>query len=142
MKILADEGVDRPIVERLRQSGHQVWYVVEMEPGISDDAVLDLANREEAVLLTTDKDFGELVFRQGRMRRGVILIRLAGISPSRKAGIVASALAAHGGKVEQAFTVITQEPCASDARKPYRGKMKPRKIRSSRPASAGAPAGG
>ncbi|GIW91494.1 MAG: hypothetical protein KatS3mg109_1926 [Pirellulaceae bacterium] len=47
MKILADEGVDRPIVERLRQSGHQVWYVVDMEPGTSDDAVLDPANREE-----------------------------------------------------------------------------------------------
>ena len=32
MKILADEGVDRPIVVRLRQSSHQVWYVAEMEP--------------------------------------------------------------------------------------------------------------
>ncbi len=107
MKVLADEGVDRPIVERLRQSGHQVWYVAEMEPGISDDVVLDLANRERAILLTADKDFGELVFRQGRMTRGVILIRLAGISSARKAEIVASALAAHGGEMEQAFTVIT-----------------------------------
>jgi len=79
VKLLADEGVDRPIVERLRQSSHQVWYVTEMEPGISDNLVLDLANREGAVLLTADKDFGELVFRQGRMTRGVILIRLAGI---------------------------------------------------------------
>ncbi|GIV80352.1 DUF5615 family PIN-like protein [Litorilinea aerophila] len=107
MKILADESVDRPIVERLRQNGYQVWYVAEMEPGISDDVVLDLANREEAILLTADKDFGELVFRQGRVTRGVILIRLAGISPIRKAEIVASALAAHGGEMEQAFTVIT-----------------------------------
>ncbi len=107
MKIMADEGVDRLIVERLRQSGHQVWYVAEMEPGISDEVVLDLANREEALLLTADKDFGELVFRQGRMTKGVILIRLAGISPSRKAEIVASALAAHGDEMEQAFTLIT-----------------------------------
>jgi predicted nuclease of predicted toxin-antitoxin system len=107
VKILADEGVDRPIVERLRQSSYQIWYVAEMEPGISDEAVLDLANREGAILLTADKDFGELIFRQGRMTRGVILIRLAGISPARKAEIVASALAAHGGEMEQAFTVIT-----------------------------------
>jgi predicted nuclease of predicted toxin-antitoxin system len=107
VKILADEGVDRPTVERLRQSGHQVWYVAEMEPGISDETVLDLANREEAVLLTADKDFGELVSRQGRMTGGIILIRLAGISPARKAEIVASALAAHGGEMAQAFTVIT-----------------------------------
>ena len=106
MKILADEGVDCPIVERLRQNGHQVWYVAEMEPGIADEVVLDLANREGAVLLTADKDFGELVFRQERMTKGVILIRLAGISPVRKAEIVAAALAAHGGEMEEAFTVI------------------------------------
>ena len=107
MKILADEGVDRPVVERLRQSSHQVWYVAEMESGIPDNVVLDLANREGAVLLTADKDFGELVFRQGRMTGGVILVRLAGISPARKAEIVASALAAHGDEMEEAFTVIT-----------------------------------
>ena len=107
MKILADEGVDRPIVERLRQNSHQVWYVAEMEPGIADEVVLDLANREGAVLLTADKDFGELVFRQERITKGVILIRLAGISPVRKAEIVASALAAHGGEMEEAFTVIS-----------------------------------
>ena len=65
MKLLADEGVDRPIVERLRESSHQVWYVAEMEPGISDETVLDMANREEAVLLTVDKDFGELYFVKG-----------------------------------------------------------------------------
>ena len=56
MKFLADEGVDKQIVDRLRQDGHSVWYVAEMEPGISDDEVLNLANRENAILLTADKD--------------------------------------------------------------------------------------
>jgi Domain of unknown function (DUF5615) len=46
MNFLADESVDRQIVDRLRQDGHMVWYVAEMEPGISDDIVLGLANRE------------------------------------------------------------------------------------------------
>ncbi len=95
MNLLADEDVDRPIVERLRRDGHHVEYVAEMQPGLSDDAVLDLANQQEALLLTADKDFGELVFRQGRATCGVILIRLAGVSPDRKAEIVSSALAAH-----------------------------------------------
>lgn len=65
MKFLADESVDYQIVDRLRQDGHEIWYVAEMEPGISDDAVLDEANKKMAILLTSDKDFGELVFRQG-----------------------------------------------------------------------------
>jgi predicted nuclease of predicted toxin-antitoxin system len=65
LNFLADENLDRQIVERLRQDGYTVWYIPEMEPGISDDEVLDLANQEGALLLTSDKDFGELVFRLG-----------------------------------------------------------------------------
>jgi hypothetical protein len=44
MNVFADESVDRQIVERLRQDGHRVTYVAEMEPGISDETVLQRAN--------------------------------------------------------------------------------------------------
>jgi predicted nuclease of predicted toxin-antitoxin system len=64
MNLLADEGVDRQIVERLRQDGHQVLYVLEMERSLGDEDVLRQANERNALLLTADKDFGELVFRQ------------------------------------------------------------------------------
>jgi len=106
VNFLADENVDRQIVDRLRQDGHQVWYVAEMEPAISDDAVLELANREEALLLTADKDFGKLVFRQRRLAPGVVLIRLAGLSPMSKAEIVASAVHQHATELPHAFAVI------------------------------------
>ena len=76
MNCRADESVDRQIVERLRQDGHQVWYVAEMEPGISDENVLDLANRRRYLLIPADKDFGELVFLQRRLMSGVILIKV------------------------------------------------------------------
>ena len=85
MKIVADEGVDGPIVARLREDGHEVDYVAEIEPGISDDRVLSLANERQALLITTDNDFGELVVRQGRLNAGVLLLRLPGVSPSQKA---------------------------------------------------------
>lgn len=62
MKLLADENLDLTVVARLREAGHQVIAVAEMEPGISDDVVLDRANAEAAMLLTEDKDFGELAF--------------------------------------------------------------------------------
>jgi len=61
---LADESVDRQIVERLRLDGHRVAYVAEMSPGIMDEAVLTESRVSESVLITADKDFGELVFRQ------------------------------------------------------------------------------
>ena len=107
MNILADESIDGPIVHRLRQDGHVVHYVAEMEPGISDDAVLDLANRESARLLTADRDFGELVYRQGRATSGIVLIRLAGLSPTRKADLVAIALDQHWRELLHSFTVIS-----------------------------------
>ena len=44
MNFLVDESVDRQVVERLRQEGHEVLYVAEMEPGLRDDDVLEAAN--------------------------------------------------------------------------------------------------
>jgi predicted nuclease of predicted toxin-antitoxin system len=68
MNLVADEGVDRQIVEQLRHDGHDVLYVAELAPSISDDEVLQKANDWHAPLLTADKDFGELVFRLNRIR--------------------------------------------------------------------------
>lgn len=107
MNFLADEGVDRQIVERLREAGHHVWYIAEMSPGISDDVVLDLANREDALLLTADKDFGELVYLQRRVTTGIVLMRLAGLSPESKADKIVAAIRDHGPELLQAFTVVT-----------------------------------
>lgn len=107
MNLFADESVDRQIVDHLRQDGHHIPSVAEMEPGISDDVVLERATLESAILLTADKDFGELVFRQNRLSHGVILIRLAGLSPERKAQIVATAIHLHEKELDHMFSVIT-----------------------------------
>jgi len=107
VNFLADESMDRQIVERLRFVGHSVWYVVDMDSGISNGDVFEMANRINAVLLTADKDFGELVFHQRLINQGVVLIRLAGLSPTNKAGVVASAIKNHLLELPQAFGVIT-----------------------------------
>ena len=66
MNLVADEGVDRQMVDRLRHHGHQGFYVAEMQPRIPGEVVLALANAEGALLVTADKDFGEVVFRERR----------------------------------------------------------------------------
>jgi predicted nuclease of predicted toxin-antitoxin system len=108
VNFLADENIDRQIVERLRKEGHNVQYVAETDAGIPDDKVLDMANREGVLLLTADKDFGELVFRQKQITSGVILIRLAGFSPMRKSEMVATSINKHTTELLQAFTVIAR----------------------------------
>lgn len=69
--------------------------------------VLQLANVDNALLLTSDKDFGELVFRQRLIHAGVILYRLAGLSADRKISIIVGALAQHGDQMQNAFSLIT-----------------------------------
>jgi hypothetical protein len=63
VKIFADESVDKQIVSRLRAQGHDVVYVAELDPGIDDETVLRSSHDSNALLVTADKDFGELVFR-------------------------------------------------------------------------------
>lgn len=107
MELVADEGVDRGIVARLRADGHEVLYVAEIEPGISDSIVLERAREKSAVLITSDKDFGELVFRQGRVSDGVVLLRLAGLSAAAKSTFVSEALSTYGQEIRGAFTVVS-----------------------------------
>ena len=107
MNLVADESVDAPVVERLRRDGHDVAYVAEMSPSITDESVLQRANTDQCPLVTADKDFGELVFRLRRAAQGVILLRLSGLSPAFKASVVSQAIASHGDEMLNAFTVIS-----------------------------------
>lgn len=78
-----------------------------MDPGISVDFILEEANRRNAILITVDKDFGELVYRQKKLHAGVILLRLSGLSGGDKATIVFNAITEHGREMARAFTVIS-----------------------------------
>lgn len=107
MNLLIDESVDRQVVEKLREDGHNVVYVSDLDPGISDDVVLSTANSMRALLVTADKDFGELVFRRQQVSAGVLLIRLAGLPPQSKAELVAIAVRDHSDELPGAFSVLS-----------------------------------
>ena len=61
MSFLADESVNFPIVRSLRDNNYNVDYIAEINPGISDDQVIDLAHQNNRILITADKDFGEYI---------------------------------------------------------------------------------
>lgn len=62
LTILADEGLNGNIVRELREKGFNVDWVLEVERGMSDEQVIALAKKQEQILITEDKDFGEWVF--------------------------------------------------------------------------------
>lgn len=106
-RLLADESVDLAIVEALRAAGHDVTYVAEVLPGAPDGEVLAIAARQRRLLVTADKDFGELVFRRRQISAGVLLLRLAGATISEKQDIVTTCVGRHGSELSNRFSVQT-----------------------------------
>ncbi|HTC20362.1 MAG TPA: DUF5615 family PIN-like protein [bacterium] len=84
MRFLADENFPGSIVESLRNEGHDIFWARVESPGAKDKTLLSHAQEENRILLTFDKDFGELAFRSGlSTTRGIILFRINTSSPKR-----------------------------------------------------------
>jgi predicted nuclease of predicted toxin-antitoxin system len=107
--LLADECIDREIVDALRGQGFTVLYVAELASSIPDDEVLAMAVAADALLITSDKDFGEIVFRQNRLHSGVLLIRLAGVEPHVKAQLTAEILRERTNELLGNFSVLERD---------------------------------
>lgn len=94
MNFLANENFPLDAVMVLRQAGHDVVWIRTASPGITDEAVLARAIAEDRVLLTFDKDFGELAIRRGLPATcGIILFRTTATAGPEAAQKVSAALA-------------------------------------------------
>ncbi len=109
MKFLADECCDAGIVASLRTAGHDVVYVPERQAGITDDQVLQMAFAEGRILLTEDKDFGELAYRLKKPAYGMILIRIDVKERQRKWPRLEALLAQHQEKLSGHFAVVDND---------------------------------
>lgn len=82
MRLIVNENVSATVIRTLRERGHDVLSVKESLRGIGDAEILARAQADERVLVTHDKDFGELAFRYGLpAASGVVLLRLSGADP-------------------------------------------------------------
>ncbi|MCS6988005.1 MAG: DUF5615 family PIN-like protein [Chloroherpetonaceae bacterium] len=90
MKFLIDENVDQRIAERLIAEGFNVRQVSSIAPGASDEAILQISIAENEIVITDDKDFGELAFRRAKSSCGVMLLRLRGLSSEVRGSIVSN----------------------------------------------------
>ncbi len=88
MRFLLDENIGKKVAYFLEGLGYTVYRVKQIESGIDDYKVLDLAVSRNLVLITSDKDFGELVFKESQPHSGVILLRLQNETSSNKIRIL------------------------------------------------------
>jgi predicted nuclease of predicted toxin-antitoxin system len=107
VRFLADESCDFSIVLALRAAGHDVVAVAELAGGVPDREVIELARTDRRVLLTEDKDFGQLVFSALAGSAGVILIRYPTAVRDRLALNVVHLTEKLGAKLERAFVTLT-----------------------------------
>lgn len=93
MDLLANENFPGIAVEALRARGHDVKWVRTEAPGISDIEVLKLAQKQNRILITFDKDFGELAFRSRKpAQNGIVLFRISMPTPKHVSHTAVKAL--------------------------------------------------
>ena len=110
MRLLADENVPLASVDALAAAGHDVRSVTRESAGSADTRVLEWAREEERILLTFDRDFGELVFRLGAAGPpGVVFFRLVPAGPSEPAEVLLALLREPGVQLVGAFTVVDRD---------------------------------
>jgi predicted nuclease of predicted toxin-antitoxin system len=109
MKFLADVNVEKPVVDILVKLGHDVARMPDIDCMMEDEGVLALAVKEARILITNDKDFGELVFLQKKLSSGIILFRVKGQATQEKAHLIQRILKDHGSKLFGHFTTVTKD---------------------------------
>jgi predicted nuclease of predicted toxin-antitoxin system len=107
VKIVADENIDNKLIGLLRESTFEVVSIREREPSTKDTHVLFLANLNNALLITEDKDFGDLVFAKRQAHFGVLLIRLQGLSRDRQISNVIDLIITRKESLLHSFSVLT-----------------------------------
>lgn len=108
MRFLVDENTGVLVAQWLRQQGYEVFSVYESARGTDDDEILHKAVNEDWILITSDKDFGEKIFRDRKPHRGIILLRLADERSVNKIAALQQLLNSYAAQLPDNFVVATE----------------------------------
>ncbi len=108
MKFLADENISNKVVNALRNRGVDVISIKELESSLSDETVLEVAKKQERILVTFDADFAELVFRRKLKVQGVILLKFVPKSTQDILEKIITVLATQA-KIEGHFLIVREK---------------------------------
>ena len=76
LKFILDVGVGSKVWQYLTANGYDAKLITAINPSMSDSDILFIADNESRMVITMDKDFGELVYHSGKVHKGVLLLRL------------------------------------------------------------------
>ena len=106
VRFLADESCDFAVVRALRAADHDVVAVSEQSPRAEDSDVIQMALEDERIVLTEDKDFGQLVYASGQQSAGVIFIRFPAKARTTLPSAITKLVQGVGDQLMGAFVVV------------------------------------
>jgi predicted nuclease of predicted toxin-antitoxin system len=109
MKFMVDECVGPSVADWLRFLGYDVLSSFDDLRGLADDMVLQKACLEDRIVITCDKDFGDMVFRQQMNHYGVILLRLNDERPTNKIRVIKEVIENYSKDLFGNFIVATEK---------------------------------
>jgi predicted nuclease of predicted toxin-antitoxin system len=109
MRFLVDECTGPSVAQWLRELHHDVFSVYDEARGLNDESIIEKAYHGNYILITNDKDFGELVFRMMKQHKGVILLRLKDERPKNKIAVLKKVLELYSDELLNNFTVVTEK---------------------------------
>jgi predicted nuclease of predicted toxin-antitoxin system len=108
MRFLVDECTGPAVATWLREKGFEVFSVFDNHRGADDDFIIKKAFDEGWILITNDKDFGDKVYRDGRLHKGVILLRLEDERSSFKIQVLSRLFNSYLNRLPDSFVVVTE----------------------------------
>lgn len=108
MRFLVDENAGPSMAHWLRSQGHEVFSVYESARGMNDDQIIQKAFADQRIIITSDKDFGEKVYREQWPHRGVVLLRLENERAANKIAVIQQLLEKHQDRLMDTFVVATE----------------------------------
>jgi predicted nuclease of predicted toxin-antitoxin system len=106
LRLLIDHNVGRGIARALSRAGYDTLFVGDVDPDLSDAAILHWAVQEQRLVITQDHDFGALVFHSGQPHAGVLLVRMPASSRDERLRVVLWILEQHGAALAGRFSVF------------------------------------
>ena len=108
MRFLVDECTGSKVAEWLCDASYEVFSVFDEARGMTDDDILAKALTENWILITNDKDFGEMVFRERRSHHGIVFMRLDDERATNKIEVLRRLLEGYAEKLPEEFVVVTE----------------------------------
>lgn len=108
MRFLVDECTGPQVAQWLREQNHEVFSVYEQARGMLDENIIEKAYFEEWILITNDKGFGEKVYRDGRLHKGVVFLRLEDERAVVKINTIRQLLEKYSDQLTDRFVVVTE----------------------------------